>query len=190
MTAPVLEQLLTAEEFFELPDPLEGGKMELVAGRVVTNMPVSHGHGERVTNIVFALKLFLQDRPIGRLSVETGFLIRRDPDSVRAPDVAFLSNEMAPEGGIPDEGFVPCPPTLAVEVISPDDRDEEVSEKLAAYLAAGVQRVWIVRKKTESVTVHRPDGTARIYGRDETLTSDEAGFSVPGFALPVGRIFA
>jgi len=190
MVAPVAEKLMTAEQFFRLPDPEEGGKMELIAGRVVVHMPVSHGHGKRASRIVRKLGAFADDHDLGETSVEVGFRLFRNPDTVRAPDVAFVSKAMLPEGGIPDEGFAPCVPTLAVEVISPDETDTDVTTKVDQYLRSGVQRVWLVRKRQQSVTVLRPDGTVRTLGLADTLSSDDAAFDVEGFHLPLADLFA
>jgi Uma2 family endonuclease len=93
-----------------------------------------------------------------------------------------------PGGGIP-KGYIPGPPALAIEVVSPKDRDAEVQEKVLEYLSAGAERVWVVRPSTKTVTMHRPDGTARTLGIDATLTSDDAAFGVDGFALPVAGLF-
>lgn len=190
MAAPVAEKLLTVQEFFRLPDPIQGGKMELVAGRVVCHMPVSGGHGERAAIITLETLAFVRSLALGKVFVELGYLFSRNPDEVRAPDVSFVSNAMLPPGGMPDEGWAPCVPTLAVEVVSPDDSDYDVSTKVAFYLAHGVQRVWVVRKRGETVAVFRPGGGAHVFGISDNLTSDDAGFELDGFHLPLSTIFA
>jgi len=76
-----------------------------------------------------------------------------------------------------------------VEVTSPSDRDSEVHEKVLQYQRAGVPRVWVVQPGAQTVTVHLLDGTSREYGPGAVLTSDEAGFSEPGFEMPVDAIF-
>lgn len=183
------KRLLTAEEFYELPEPDEGGRMELVNGGVVVDMVVSHPHGEFAAAIIEFLRAFARQYQLGRVSTEVGFLIRRNPDTVRGPDVAFIATQDIPAGGIPRTGAVPFPPTLAVEVVSPHDLDAEIDAKVQEYLAAGVKRVWVVRPRTRSVTVHRPDHTARILVGSALLTSDDAAFATPGFQLPLEEIF-
>ena len=183
------KRLLTAEEFYELPEPDEGGRMELVDGEVAC-MVVSHPHGEFVAAIIEYLRAFVRMHRLGRVSTEAGFLVKRNPDTVRGPDVAFLANEDIPAGGIPQTGVVPFPPTLAVEVMSPNDRSDDVTQKVVEYLDAGAKRVWVVAPKTRSVTVNYPDQTSRRLLPGTLLTSEEAGFSVPGFELPVEEIFA
>lgn len=182
------EKLLTADEFAALPGPREGGKMELVHGRVVTLAPVGDEHGERAGDVYTPLREFARDHELGIVRFEVGFRLRRDPDLVRAPDVSFTETSALD----PDRDrsrYIEGPPTLAVEVVSPGDRDADLSEKIAEYLAAGSQRVWVVRPRLRTVTVHRPGGDAHTYGMEDTLTSDDAGFSVEGFALPLRDVF-
>ena len=173
MAAPQLsDRLLTAEEFFELSDPPEGGKMELVCGKVVRHMPVSRKHARVVVVLT-----------------EAGHLLGRSPDVVLAPDVSFVANERIPVGGLPDDGFVSVVPTLAIEVVSPNDLDSEVAGKVDDYLAAGVKRVWVVRPRRATVTVFS-GSTSRIIGAGGTLTSGDAGFTTDGFELPVVDLFS
>jgi Uma2 family endonuclease len=183
------EKLLTAEEFFALPEPVEGGKMELVDGKVVVMSPVGLRHGDLAVTLAAELRRFVRAHSLGTTSVETGFRLRRDPDAVRAPDVSFLRRERVPPRPA-DLKFIEGPPDLAIEITSPDDRDSEIAKKVGEYLAAGVMRVWVVRPELETVTIHRADGSARTLGIGETLTSDDAGFPVPGFALAVAVLFA
>ncbi len=191
MASPRLsERLLTAEEFFALPEPLHGGKMELLAGKVVTYMPVSGKHGTRAGFIARTLGNFADAHRLGETAVEAGFLVKRSPDTVLAPDVSFFPFSVERPGGVPEEGFVPYPPVLAVEVVSPNDLDSEVMEKVDEYLAVGVARIWVVRAKRGTVTVYRDDKTARIVSVDGMLESNDAGFDVAGFRLPVGDLFA
>jgi len=183
------EKLMTAEEFLHVPEPADGGSWELVEGRVVTMPPVSGGYGRRASRIDHALRTFVDQHSLGEVLVEAGYVFARDPDSVRGPDVSFVANDRIPEGGIPDEGWVPCIPTLAVEVVSPDDLDREVQRKVDLYLGDGVARIWVVRPKNSTVTVHRAGGEAHVYGANESLRNDDAGFAVDGFELPLRSLF-
>jgi Uma2 family endonuclease len=127
---------------------------------------------------------------LGTSFVETGFILRRAPAHDHSPDVSFLVVDRIPPGGVPSAGIIPGPPTLAVEVVSPEDRDGQINDKVEDYLAAGTRRVWVVRPKRKSVTVHHPDGTARTLTGDGSLSSDDAGFAIEGFSLPLSDIFA
>ena len=190
MAAPQLsDRLLTAEEFFELSDPARGGKMELICGKVVRHMPVSGEHGETVVMLIEQLGLFIRKNALGKLLVEVSHLISRGPDVVLAPDASFVSNERMAATGFPKYGFLPFAPTLAIEVVSPGDLDSEVAEKIDRYLAAGVERVWVVRPQRLSVSVFQ-GATSRIIGTGGKLTSDDASFTAKGFELPVADLFA
>jgi len=182
------EQLITVEKFYALPDPPEGGKMELVDGKVVTMSPVGRRHGVLASRLDRALGGFVDEHRLGEVGIEVGFRLVPGRNVVRAPDVHWVSVERLTS--FSDEGFYDSYPDLAVEVVSPEDRDSAVSAKVQQYLAAGTNRVWVVRPATKSVTVHRPDGSARTYGLDATLTSEDAGFAVAGFALDLVALFA
>lgn len=184
--------LLTADEFDQLPEPETGGKMELVDGEVVVEMTVNEEHGELQLAIGGALREFVRRHGLGRVSVETGYRLQDtpgQPQTVRAPDVSFRSTANAVDPGSRRGCSLPTVPDLAVEITSPSTRDAVISRKVADYLAAGVPIVWVVRPELRTVTVHRPGGLARTYGRGETLTSAEAGFPVEGFSLSLDDLF-
>lgn len=186
----VAEKLVTVEEFYALSDPPAGGKMELVRGRVVIGMPPNGKHGTRQATGVSALHTFVKANSLGETGGEAGFLLSREPDNVRAPDAFFISNEMLPAGGIPEEGWVPFIPTLVVEIVSPNDLDSKVMDKLEDYTEAGIPRIWIVRPKRRTVTVYKAGGLAQVLRVGDSLSSDDAGFAVDGFLLSVADITA
>lgn len=183
------EKLLTAEEFAALPEPEGGGQMELVRGRVVVAPPATTGHGWRAYRIARRLDPFVEQHRLGVLTGEGGYRLARDPDIVRAPDVGFLAADRLGADGPPEAAYFEGAPTLAVEVVSPNDRDVDVAEKVTEYLAAGGERVWVVRPQQRTVTVHRPNGDAHTFGAGDTLTSDDAGFAVTGFSVTVAELF-
>lgn len=163
--------------------------MELRRGKVVCMSPANKVHGRIAVRIASRLDRFAEERlPGSEVRVETGYWLAADPDHVLAPDVSFVSREQAEQETVRD-GFVAQPPLLAVEVVSPNDRDTDVAQKVADYLAAGVRRVWVVRPELANVTVHRPGGDAHTYAGDDSLGSDDAAFSVEGFALPLAELF-
>ena len=176
-------KLPTAEDLWLMPS--NGSRRELVRG-VVREMPPAGGeHGEIAGDLLVALGAHVKSHRLGRVvAAETGFVIAHDPDTVRAPDCAFLSNARAPDRL--SKRYVEATPDLVVEVVSPDDRAEEVSDKVDQWLRAGVSLVWVVHPRTRIVVTHRPDGQARILREGDTLSGDEV---VPGFELTVGRLF-
>jgi len=173
----------SAEELYDLP--LDDVRVELVRGDLVCEPPAGFGHGVRASEVAYHLRRFLEGHPAGVVcGAETGFVLSRNPDTVRAPDAAFVSAERA--GRLADqERFFEGPPDLAVEVRSPGDLQREVAEKVADYLAAGTRLVWVIDPRRRTVTVHRPGADASILGPDESL---DGGDVLPGFSLPVSRL--
>ena len=190
MAAPQLVPPLTAEEFWKLPGPPHGGKMELVEGEVTIRTPVSRAHGRIAGRIAGRLDVFATRHQLGEAGVEAGFLLARAPDYLVAPDAYFIGTERLAESDWAERGFCPGPPDLAVEGVSPDDTDRAVNAKVRAYLAAGTPLVWVVRPEAATVTVHRPSGDGHTYGEGDTLGSADAGFAAEGFAVPLAELFA
>jgi Uma2 family endonuclease len=188
-TSPVSsETLLTAEEFWELPEPVHGGRMELAAGRVVTEMPVGRLHAKLAARLLRVLGDFVDKHRLGETHVELGHRTSDSPDSVRAPDVSFSASHLLE--GTASDGFVDFSPTLAVEVVSPNDRESDMARKVEEYFDAGSERVWIVRPRNKTITVHRPGGDAHTYSVRDTLSSEDAAFAVDGFELSLEQFFA
>jgi Uma2 family endonuclease len=177
-------KLLTAEEFEQ--SPLNEKWVELVRGEVTPMSPTSFEHGHFSIIIGSALHEFVHRHRLGKVcGAETGFILTRNPDTVRAPDVSFVHSERVAQR-TRKRGYFEGAPDLAVEVVSPGDRDAEVQEKVLEYLQAGTQMVWIVSPRTETVTVYRSLAEFRVLTREETL---EGGDLLPGFQLRVREIF-
>jgi Uma2 family endonuclease len=116
---------------------------------------------------------------------ECGYVLRRNPDTVRGPDASFVSSERlaAWEARGP---FFEGAPDLAVEVLSPSNTRREIEEKVSEYLAAGGREVWVADPEARRITVHRPDEGPRDLGPDDTL---DGGDLLPGFDVPVAELF-
>lgn len=174
---------LSAEEFFMLPD--DGWRMELVRGHIVREPPAGAGHGGLGMTIAFHLTAFVREHGSGRVfGPDTGFTIFRSPDTVRAPDVAFVAGGRFEEG-LPT-GYVPFAPDLAVEVVSPSNTASELQEKVLDYLAAGTRLVWVVDPRRETVTVYRSRDEIRILGREDALDAPDI---LAGFHLELAELF-
>src|SRR5262245_4884015 len=121
------QRLITAEEFWQLC----GGerRLELVDGKVVEMPPVGPSHGSADRRIVTPLGIYVDEHVLGDVYLNTGFILRRDPDLVRGPDQAFVSAERIRANPPPAEGFWPIAPDLAVEIVSPNDTAEELNDK-------------------------------------------------------------
>lgn len=177
-------KLLTAEEFWLLPD----GEMrlELVRGEVAEAMPTGAEHSGILANFFLALFLWAKEQSAGMVSTEAGFILDRNPDIVRAPDLYFVRADRLPDGRLPVK-FYDFAPDLAVEIILPSETAADVQGKMRDYLAAGTALVVLVYPRTRTLIAHAADGSARTYRDDETFT---APVLLPGFTCPVAKIFA
>lgn len=165
-------------------DPL---RRELVRGEVRVTMPAGARHGRLAARI--GGMLFEHERKAGcgvAYGAETGFVLSRDPDTVRAPDAAFVSNERFEAVG-DTEKFWPGAPDFAVEVVSPDDSFHHVQEKALEWISVGCVAVLVIDPDERTATVYRSGGHAHVHGESETL---ELGDAVPGFSLAVAELFA
>jgi Uma2 family endonuclease len=117
--------------------------------------------------------------------VESGYVLHRQPDTVRGPDISFVSNARMGSDHIPRE-FIPGTPDLAVEVLSPSDRPSEIAERIADYFGAGARLVWVVDPDRLCVVVHHPDGGTAELGMGEVLDGEDV---VPGFRCDLAEVF-
>lgn len=178
----IREQVLTVEEFWEQFAPLEG-RYELVKGVPVEMPPVSSEHGDVAALVVEFLAPYVRQRDLGRVKVETGYQL--DEDTMRAPDVSFVSKARQQQIDSPEK-LVPFPPDLAVEIVSPSEAAVLVHGKVRDYLRAGVRLVWVVYPDEREIVAHYPGGTAQTLTADDTLSGGEV---IPGFTVPVRELF-
>jgi Uma2 family endonuclease len=175
------ERITTAEQLLQAHGL---GRCELLRGELIMMSPGGLKHAFVISNINRLLADFVRQNAIGWTFAEAGFLISRNPDTVRAPDVAFITRDHCP-AEMPD-GYFHQAPDLAVEVISPNDRASEVLAKVRDWLDAGCQMVWVADPGTRSVTVYRGE-TVEMFRPGDQLTG---GDLLPGFRLAVAEIFA
>jgi len=174
--------ITTAEQLLQAGDI---GRCELVRGELAMMNPAGDEHGRIVISITHAVTNHVIPRRLGVLHcAETGFILSRDPDTVRAPDLAFTASERASD---PVRGYCPGAPDLAVEILSPDDRPGYVREKVAEWLDAGTLAVWVVNPKTRTVTIHEPARQPLELAETDVL---RGGALLPGFELSVADVFA
>ena len=177
------QQITTAEELLRTPGL---GRCELVRGELIMMTPAGFEHGRIVSRIGARLEDFVEEQRLGIVTgAETGFQIGRHPDTVRAPDVAFIRAERV--SAEPMMGFFPGPPDLAVEVLSPNDRADEVLAKVQDWLAAGCRAVWVIDPATQTVSVYRSRDQMVLLRISDELSGDDI---LPGFEVPVAEIFA
>jgi Uma2 family endonuclease len=177
---------MTAEELLRLPLGM-GERYELVSGELRIMSPAGSRHGRIALRLGSLLEQFVRQGRLGAtFGAETGFILARNPDTVRAPDAAFVAAARVPASGLPD-GYFPGAPDLGVEVISPSEAAAEINRKVGEYFAAGARLVWIVYPDTRQVVVFRSARASVALGADDTL---DGGELLPGFACRVAEIFA
>ncbi len=181
---PTRVKQMTAEELFRLPD--DGSRYELIEGELKRMTPAGFRHGAIVMALSRPLAEHVVSKQIGLVAgAETGFKLKSNPDTVRAPDIAFVSRQRLEAEGVPDT-FWPGAPDLAVEVLSPSDTLYDVEDKVATWLSCGTRLVWVVHPKRRAVLVHRPDAPVMTLCETDTLEGEDV---VPGFRCPVEDIF-
>ena len=181
----IKEKLYTAEELLRLPD--DGKRRELVRGELKEMAPAGNEHGYLALRIASRLERHVEKNDLGRVyAAETGFKIASDPDTVRAPDAAFVGRECLEKVGSV-EGFWPGAPDLVIEVVSPGDTHAEVVEKSLAWLDAGCRMVLVAEPVHKVVTVYHSREDICILTADEAVNGADV---VPGWRLPIAEIFA
>jgi Uma2 family endonuclease len=176
---------MTADELLHMPD--DGWRYELVKGELIQMAPTGDEDGQVTTELAMALYSHVRKHNLGRVyAAETGFRLESNPDTVRAPDVAFVRREVVEATGtLP--GYRPGAPDLVVEVLSPHDRTRRVQAKVAQWLESGAQLVWVVSPKLHNVTVYRSLTDVVTLAEKNKL---EGGDVLPGFEIQVAEIFA
>ncbi len=178
-------KLLTADDLLRLYS--QGVNGELIRGVLSETMPPGRKHGRIQARLMSSLVVFVEASNLGFVVGETGVRLEQDPDTVRAPDIAYFSNERVPLGEREaDDGYSEIAPDLTVEVVSPNDTRRAVHDKALMWRQNGVRLVWVVYPDTRTVDVHAEDLPVT------TLTGDDAvdGLDVlPGFTCPVSEIF-
>lgn len=175
-------RLVTADEFERMP---KGEfRWELVRGRLIRMSPVAPPHGRITMALGARLWNHVVPSGLGEVWTEVGFVLASQPDTVRAPDVCFVSTGRLPA---PDaRGYYRGAPELAIEVLSPDDARAEVDEKVDDYLTAGARLVVVLDPQRRRATVYRPHGDPLTLTPSDTLDLDPV---VPGFRVDLSEIF-
>jgi Uma2 family endonuclease len=174
---------VTAEDLLHMPG--DGVRRELMRGEVREMPPAGGEHGSTSMGIGARLYILARERKLGTVfGSDTGFVIERDPDTVLAPDCAFVRAGRLPRP-IP-KGFLPLAPDLVVETVSPGDRPGEVREKTERWLEAGVGLLWTIDPGRRTVTIHKPGAAPRAIAVGDFLEGEEV---LPGFRVAVADLF-
>ena len=177
--------LMTAEDLYDLPD--DAHRYELVRGELRRMPPIGGEHGRKTGDLTVPLWTHIRSRHLGELFVgDPGFVFERDPDTVLAPDLAFVRAEIL-AGVVDPTRFLEVVPDLVVEIVSPSDWPAKVAAKVAAYHGFGVPLVWVLDPPPRTLTVHPRGAVPRVLGAGDIL---DGGNVLPGFRLPLDELFA
>lgn len=176
--------LMTADELLALP--ADGLRHELIEGEITTMTPAGSEHGRIAARLLIRVGGYVEQHSVGSTyAAETGFRLGDEPDTVRAPDLAVVAKDRRAEVDV-SRGYGRGAPDLVAEVISPNDRYEDVDLKVRQWLRAGSRIVWVVNPRTRTVTAYTPDGHAVVREAEDTL---DGGDVLPGFACSVAELF-
>lgn len=176
---------MTAEQLLNMPD--DGFRYELIEGELRRMSPAGRRHGKHALRIGRVLGNHVEAMDLGDVfAAETGFVLKRHPDLVRAPDAAFVCKARVAEVG-DAEGFFPGAPDLAIEVVSSGGTADDVEEQVETWLRYGARAVWVLNAKVRGVTVHRATNRVTRLTEGDTLDGEDV---VPGFSVPVATLFA
>jgi Uma2 family endonuclease len=176
---------MTAEELMQLPEHGQG--CDLVDGELPEVPPSEGEDGHVAGEVAGRIAAYLTEHPAVRgdlFAAGTGFLLRRNPDIVRAPDVAFVAGDRLPLARVPS--FPQLAPDLVVEVVSPTDAASAIHEKVNQWLRAGTRLVWVLYPESQTAMVYQPDGSARLLRADATLDGEPV---LPGFTCRLDDLF-
>ncbi len=185
MAATTASTVTTADELLRMQN--DSLRRELIRGELRVMAPAGFEHGRVAVRIGRLLDIHASQTNTGvAVGAETGFVLARDPDTVRAPDAAFVSRERFEAVGNTVVKYWPGAPDFAVEVVSPEDTFRYVQEKALEWIAAGCVAVLVLDPPKRTATVYRAGGEARVHGAEETL---DLGDAVPGFSVRVAELF-
>ncbi len=174
--------LLTAEELLHTGIPNK--RTELVRGWLVVHEPPGGRHGNVTANLALRLGQHIDLTGAGALFVgDTGFTLTRNPDTVRGPDIAFVSKGRLP-AAIPNS-YLELAPDLVVEVLSHHDRPGETLAKVADWLEAGARLVWVIDPDRRVARIYRPDGTESTVADTDQILGEDV---LPGFTCTLATI--
>jgi Uma2 family endonuclease len=183
MSTIAQKKLLTAEEFFLLPEPGDGSQQELVRGEIITMPPPGGMHGVTCLKTGRRIGNFVEDHDRGTVvSNDTGFVTERAPDTVRGPDISYWSKERLHEVPV---GYIDVAPDMLVEVQSPSNTSKQIRAKLKEYFAKGVRLVWVIAPEDRTLTIYRTHDEGRVLHETAKATGEEV---LPGFTCLVSEL--
>lgn len=179
------QRAFTADELLRLPSGR--ARYELVRGQLRVMTPAGHLHGQVAMKVGHRLAAFVEAKGLGRTyAAETGFVLSRDPDTVRAPDAAFVTAAHLASVSLSPEGYFPGAPDLAVEVVSPSESRAAVSQKADDWLYAGCLVFVVLDPARNTGAVHRAGQLVESLASDDSLSIPEL---LPGWSVTLRDLF-
>ena len=189
MTTPqrmmaTVSQRMTAQQLAAFPN--DGNRYELLEGELRMMSPAGNKHGRIAAMLTAELWNHVEANGLGSVyAAETGFLISKNPDTVRAPDVAFITQARLDSVG-PVEGYWPGAPDLAAEVLPPHDSFTDVEDKALGWLDSGTRVAWAIDSKHRRVTIYRSRNDIVVLEADARLEESEL---LPGWSISIADLF-
>ena len=180
----IKQGLLTADDLLELD--AQGVKGELIKGVLHEKVAAGIRHGDIAFALGAEIRTYVRPRRMGRVGgTDSGILLERNPDTVREPDVYYISAEKLPLDVVVN-GYYESIPDLVAEILSPSDTRQEFDAKIQMWLNFGVRLVLAIYPETRHITTHQPGRPPVTLGYGDTLGGGEV---IPGFQCPVREIF-
>ncbi|MBI4513953.1 MAG: Uma2 family endonuclease [Gemmatimonadetes bacterium] len=177
------EGLLTAEDLERMSFPDK--RVELVEGGLLVREPAGFRHGVVAANLLRLVAAHVEAHGLGVvLAAETGYVLRRRPDTVRDPDVSFVRSERIPDP--PPVSFAEFAPDLAAEIVSPSNTRADIEARVRDLLAAGTRLMWVFDPDPETVTIYRPGRAPEVRTAEEFLDGEDV---IPGFRCRIAEVF-
>ena len=180
MSTTTQTHLMTAEELMNLDDDYH--RHELIKGELLTMPPPGDLHGAVAATLTILLGTYIKENDLGVVRGETGWKLESNPDTVLAPDVAFIARDRV---GAVVPGYRDGAPDLAIEVMSPGDSRPKAERKAELWIESGARSVWVVNPRHRTVAVYRANGEKTVFHETDELVDD----TVPGFRVKVSEIF-
>jgi Uma2 family endonuclease len=183
MSTITQKNLLTAEEFFLLPEPEDGSHQELVRGEIISMPPPGGMHGVSCNKAGRRIGNFVEDNNRGTVtSNDTGFITARGPDSVRGPDISYWSKERLPEVPV---GYIEIAPDMLVEVLPPSNTSKKIRTKIKEYFEKRVRLVWVIAPEDRTLTIYRMPDEGRLLHETAMVTGEDV---LEGFTCRVSDL--
>jgi Uma2 family endonuclease len=177
------DRLWTTDDYLQLPE--DGRRHELQAGILIAEPQAFPRHGQIQAELTGILRDFVKPRRLGVVLTQVGFLLSRHPDTIRAPDVAFVRRDRF-DANEATRTFFRGAPDLAIEILSPSNRPGEIHAKVADYLAAGSKLVWVIDPAHDLVSAYRSLLAPRRLESSDLLSGEDV---LPGFSISVAALF-